>query len=186
MQEPARFPGTARGRIGFMSRQRRENRSTPATKICRRWPRFRQWVASCMDRTKASGRESLDSFTPGVHARTHGQTASPAFHPSDEGLSLGAPALPAGWATDSLQSDYRNTQLAWLVGENLRRGWPLLGPSRWTQAVRSASFMVIPSAHPLPSRLARFHRIQPQLPAAKDRRTERYDGKRDHYFQHAA
>ena len=42
------------------------------------------------------------------------------------------------------------------------------------------------SSDPSPAVLARFHPTLPWVPAAMSCRTERYDGKRDLHFQHAA
>ena len=157
MREPARFRRTAHGRIGFMSTQRRESR---------------QWAGSSMDAANGSWCLDRDSVTLCAHARAHGQTASPAFS--------------AGLATNSLRSDHRNTQLVRLVGESVRCGWPPLGLSCRTQAVPSAFIKVILSAHPFPPGLARLLRACLQLLAARGRRAERCDGKRNLYFQHAA
>ena len=131
-------------------------------------PENRPWVASRMDTAKGTGRQNRDSVTLYASARTRGLTAWL--------------ALPARWAINSLQSDHHNTQLVRLVG----RGWLLLGLGRRTQAVPSAFIQVILSAQPHPSSFARLHRALSQLPAARGRRTERCDGKRNLYFQYAA
>jgi hypothetical protein len=90
--------------------------------------------------------------------------------------------LPKAWlATKSLQSDYLFAQLATFVEQDIRRGSPPIGTTNASADFRSS----FPLA-PLPSVLATVHPSLPNHPAGKCRWTERYDGKRDLYFQHAA
>jgi len=89
-------------------------------------------------------------------------------------------------ATNSLQSDHRNTQLVRLVLLNIRRGSPPPGAESHAVAVTSKSFGSSISHIPSLSGSARLHHSLPRVPAARSSRTERYDGKRDLYLQHAA
>ena len=147
------------GRIGFMSTQRRGNR----------WQRISCRVC-------------------------HGVTKQACFTPA-KGYALQtakvktAPPLTAGLATNSLQSDYRTTQLVQpvrLVLQATRLSSPPSMAGRCAVAgspsVRRSSLPPIPS----PSVLVRLHPALPQFPVADRRWTERYDGKRDLYFLHAA
>jgi hypothetical protein len=164
---PARSGWIAPGRIGFMSTQRRENRSTPATGACRRGPRYRSRPTGCMERAEDFGKKSQTPNSRLNHASTSG------------GMAL------AKLATNSLLSDYRNTPLVRLVPMDIRRGSPPPGADRRAQKpirVRLTGLPAIPS----PSGLARLRPSLPRVPAASSCRTERYDGKRDLYLQHAA
>jgi len=84
-------------------------------------------------------------------------------------------------ATNSLQSDRLFAQLAPFVEQDIRRGSPPIGTANPLADFRSS----FPLA-PIPSVLATTHPSLPNHPAGKCRWTERYDGKRDLYFQHAA
>ena len=168
------------GRIGFMSTQRRENR----------WQR-----TSCTQRAETSsilGDESLSlvwkvsgNASPGPVAQ-HGRanatvgTAPIRFHPSDNDPSPGAP----DWsATNSLQSEYSNLQLA---RQNIRRSSPPsgagCGAAFATLATHRSSLPRIPS----PSGFVCLHPTLPQFPAGKCRWTERYDGKGNLHLLYAA
>jgi hypothetical protein len=90
--------------------------------------------------------------------------------------------LFAAWlATNSLQPDHLFAQLAPFVEQDIRRGSP---PTR--KPNRPAGFRSSHRLTPIPSALATVHPSLPNYPAGKCRWTERYDGKRDLYFQHAA
>jgi hypothetical protein len=80
------------GRIGFMSTQRREIRSTPATNTSRRGPRDRWQHMSCTESALSAGHSSLGQTAPYYHASASGGTAPP--------------EVPARLATNSLQSDH--------------------------------------------------------------------------------
>ena len=157
------------GRIGFMSTQRRENR----------WRR-----TGCTRRIGLSENFFWGSKAQCGSVNASGGTAPPGipacFHPSDENPSLGAPE----WlATNSLHLGYRIVQL---VLQDLRHSSPPfgtgLGGETGTPATHGASLPHISS----PSCLTRLHPTLPQVPAAKCRWAERYDGKRNLYLQHAA
>ena len=91
----------APGRIGFMSTQRRESR----------WRHI-----DCSDCAEVLGRSIPDPQTGRVRANASGGTAPPifsaSFHPSDEDLSLGAPAR---LATNSLQLGFGIVRLVQFV-----------------------------------------------------------------------
>ena len=127
----------------------------------------------CMEREGSTGVSNSAPLARYGHARNSGGTAALGFS-------------PASLATNSLQSDYRSTRLVRLVPLNIRRGSPPPGAGRRAAAVTlksfGSSFPHIPCS-PGPTRL---HPPLPWVPAASSCRTERYDGKRDMHFQHAA
>ncbi len=132
---PARFRWTAPGRIGFMSRQRGEKRSSR-----------RAWLAAggCTAASPKAGWPQLSG---------HG---SPHFE-------AGSARLVGVWPRVLA----RCVQIA-----------ACRPPHQRTQ--------VVPSAHPWPPGCACFHLSLPRFPAALRCRTERYDGKRNLHFLHAA
>jgi hypothetical protein len=147
------------GRIGFMSKQRRENRWRPA---------------SCMERARAFGLSSPAPLARILHAHANGGTAPPVF--------------PAWLATNSLQADYLASQLVRLVRQNTRQ-YSRSSPSPGTVSRLAAATALYWSSFPpisSSSDRVRLHPSLPQVPAASGCRTERYDGKRDLYLQHAA
>jgi hypothetical protein len=165
-----------------MSTQKRENRYRPATETCRMGPRFRWHRLICTER--AGGRGTI---VPTPFARY-----------SCAGSSGGtAPLLTAFWsfwvrlATIFLHADKSN-------GQRVRPAFPAertaspppLGASRpqFWHGARGASVSPRSSLPPIPfpSGPACLHLTLPQSPAAYQRRAERYDGKRDLYFLHAA
>jgi hypothetical protein len=149
----------------IMSTQRREVHFTLATAICR--------VVACLGSRLLSRK---------VRASRRGASfsGSPAQSLAGDAENRTAPpAIPARTATNSLRLDDCDQQPA----------RPCLGspPSndateRWPRPQRSLTCGPI---H-FPAVSSRFHRALPWAPAAKCRRTERYDGKRDLHFQHAA
>lgn len=132
---PARSGWIAPGRIGFMSTQRRENRSTPATKRFRGEGWFVSNPAVHHDRgrlrnaSRPAGRlerdgQNQNSMAQFKQVRATGNAAPPvdlAFHHTEELISLGTPAAT------SLQSDCCNNTLAGLAPLGARRGQPPLG-----------------------------------------------------------
>jgi hypothetical protein len=166
------------GRIGFMSTQRRETGSSPATRICRRGARYRRQRTTCKKSDGENGPIGLSSIARHRRAEACAGTAPP--------KNL------ARLATNSLLSDLR---IAWLVrfvrlvqifllGTHF--GSPPLaagsGTANCTPAPHELSFPPIPS----PSGFATFHLTLPQIPAGKRRWAEGYDGQRDLHLQHAA
>jgi hypothetical protein len=145
-------------RQGFMSAQRRENRSQLSNQ---------SMLAGAMARIARQG---------WVAHSGGGRTAPPGswvrFRCSDKNQSL--------WnlvATKSLRSDHRFTRLLRIVRLDIHCG---LGraSTRPPESFRSSPPPIL-----LPSP---FHPALPQIPAGRRRRAERYDGKRDLYFLHAA
>ena len=88
-------------------------------------------------------------------------------------------------STNSLRSDRRNQQRVRLVVLFVRHGSPPLRQAAQAEAVSQASFRAFAQTRPCRLR-ARLHPALPRVPAAMNGRTERYDGKRDLHFQHAA
>jgi hypothetical protein len=143
-----------RGRIGFMSTQRRENR----------WQR-----TSCTESAEQSGHTS-----PGLSALFHCADAtvgtappgsSAGFHPSDKSLSQGAPE----WlATNSLQSDHRTIQLVRpvrFVNQTSRRGSPPFRAGRRVATGTPANHASSLPRIPTPSGSDCLHPTLPQAPA---------------------
>lgn len=172
-----------------MSTQRRENRSTPATTTCRRGPRYRRQRTRCAESDGASRLEGLASSAWYDRAAANGGTARPiisaCFDPSDQSWSPGWKRL----ATNSLQLDYRMVRLVWLGVHDFRHGTrssPPLGVGRSVDPGTPATHRLFLSFTPSPSGFARIHPSSPFDPAGQCRWTERYDGKRNMHFQHAA
>ena len=180
---PARSRWTARpAGQGFMSTRRRENR----------WRR-----TSCTGRARASGEAIPSPIARRGGADAIGGTAPPGipvYSPSGKSLSPGTPAnsldgknlsfRPPAWlATNSPQSGYRIVQF---VRQELRHGSPPFGAgpgaATGTAATHGSDLPHIPS----PSGHARLHLTSPRDLAGRRRQAERYDGKRNLYFQHAA
>jgi hypothetical protein len=166
-----------------MSTQRRANRMR---------------TAGCME--SAGSVELLSSAFSAQfdHAHASGGTApvgffTSRFQPIDKAIAevpfrvVASLGTPEQLATNSLQSDYRNTQPVRLVSLSIRRS--SLPPGACVHraaAVTLKSFGSSFSHTPSSSCLARLHLSLPRVPAALSCWTERYDGKRDMYFQHAA
>jgi hypothetical protein len=164
---PAWSRWIARGRIGFMSTQRREDRNSSATTIRRRGFWSRLWLATCKDRVCSLGSTTPTPPARNLHAIATGRTAPPVMLPTSE-------------ATNSLPSDYQSQQPARL----LRLYSPPPG-----KAIARRPLLERPRVYPptpLSAVSAFLHPALPRVPAALCRRTERYDGKRDLHFKHAA
>ena len=158
---PARSGWIAPGRIGFMSTQRRECRI----------PRSRSRLTVCMEQAQWFG---LKSPTP-----------VPQFARALAGAGMAPPSFSAGLAALALQSDHRNTQLARLAPFSFFRASAPPGAGSRARKPSRLCFQGHPH-RPSLSCLARLHPSLPRVPTALGCRTERYDGKRDMYLQHAA
>jgi hypothetical protein len=156
------------GRIGFMSTQRRENRSVQATAICRVGFRCR-WRTGSRHREGAVGRLSPAPVTRYGQAHANGLTAQP--------------QASVVFATDSLHKD---RHIVRLVRQDVCSGTKPLWKCRSTQAGPPAAHRYPRSLLSLLSGNAPLHVTLPQAPAGRRRWAERYDGKRDLYFKHAA
>ena len=97
--------------------------------------------------------------------------------------------LPEWLATNSLQSDSRMVKFVWLVPRNIRHSSrsspPLWNGNRSVSGIPATHVALLPHI-PFSSGFARLHPTLPHDPAGQCRWTERYDGKRDMHFQHAA
>lgn len=91
---------------------------------------------------------------------------------------------PEWVAANSPRSDRRNLQSIRLVVLLVRHGSPPLRQAAKRRPVLKRSSG--DSLNSSPAVLARLHPSLPRVPAALHCRTERYDGKRDLHFQHAA
>jgi len=164
---PAWSRWIAPGRIGFMSTQRRKGRSTPTTETGRRSTRHGSRLALCKylaNRANRLGQANAVLLTWDFPASASGLTAY----------------LPAQAAPSTLQQDTRNQQ-------PVRSYCPGSPPVRQAAALRPyfdrlIGYPPIPS----PAVFARVHPTLPHVPAAFSCRTERYDGKGNLYFKHAA
>jgi hypothetical protein len=171
-----------------MSTQRREDRAAPTTKIRWQGRRSDMRLASCADRAGSSENEfptSLARSFPANAARRTAPPVTPALDPDPQPAHQGCVAGPPGMAaTNSLRSDHPNQQHAWPVQLDIRFGSPPL----WQPAARRPLRQLPSGAPPIPfpAVSARLHPTLPRVPAARSCWTERYDGKRDLHFKHAA
>ena len=148
---------------------------------------------SCMERAGVLRHICLSPVARYDHVRAKIGTAPPEklvrYRPNDQKPSSGAPE----WlATNSLLSDYRTKQLVRfvrIVQQDIRSSSVSSPPLRagdranfGTPATQRSSL----SHLPFPSGFARLHPTSPQFPAGSRRRAERYDGKGNLHFQHAA
>ena len=158
------------GRIWMMSTQRREARTTLAAKICRLGMRLGSWLRKRRDGVEGSENDSPRPSTQNFPAVAASRTVPP--------------EIPDRVTTNSLRSDQRNQQLARLAPLDIRLGSPPLGRALSQRSSGRCS----PDSTPIhfPAVSSRFHRALPWAPAALSCRTERYDGKRNLHFQHAA
>jgi hypothetical protein len=172
-----------------MSTQRREDRGAPTTKI--RWQerRSRLRLAICADRAGSLGNEFPTSPARSFPASVARRTAPPVDtvpypNPQEAQQQSWVAGFPGMAATNSLRSDHPTQQHAWPVQLNIRFGSPPL-----RQAAARRPLCSLPSGVPpihFPAVSARLHPTLPRVPAAKRCWTERYDGKRDLHFKHAA
>jgi hypothetical protein len=163
---PAWSRWIAPGRIGFMSTQRRDGRSAPTTETGRRSLRHGSRLAQRKDlanRANRLGQANAVSLTWDFPASASGLTAY----------------LPAMAARSTLQQDTRNQQ-------PVRFFCPGSPPVRQAAALRPFFDRFIGYPPIPPAVFAPFHPTLPHVPAAFGCRTERYDGKGNLYFQHAA
>ena len=130
-------------------------------------------LAHCKERVGSSGDRFPGSPARNFPAIAAGRTAPPA-------ISI----LPALAATNSLPSDHRKQQPVRLVFFDVRMGSPPLGKASTLRPKLERP----PGYPPIPffADRARFYPTLPRVPAALSCRTERYDGKRNLHFQHAA
>ena len=156
------------GRIGFMSTQRRENRIAQATAICC-WGFRCRWRSGSRHREGAVGRLCPAPVTRSGQAHAIGLTA----RPKDS----------AALVTDSLHKDH---PIVRLVRQDVCSGTKPLWKCRSTQAGPPAAHRYPLSLLSLLSGNAFLHVTLPQAPAGIRRWAERYDGKRDLHFKHAA
>lgn len=156
----------ALGRIGFMSTQRRASR----------WRRTNGTV-------RAEELEQICSASGTRYSRAvaHGGTA-PLM--SIVWLAYAWFHLIEWLVTNSLLSDL-------CFGMHVRLGIRSVSPPqggagrRWEAATQATHRSSLPHIATIPAR-TRLHPTLPQAPAGKRRWAERYDGKRNLYFQHAA
>jgi hypothetical protein len=164
---PAWSRWIAPGRIGIMSTQRRDSRWAPTTEIGRRSLRYGSRLAQGKDLANRS--KQANAVLP--------TWSFPAPNASDR-MVCPATHLPAMAARNPLQQDTRNQQHV----RSLCPGSPSLGRTARSSPLRLIGYPPIPS----PAIFARLHRTPPDVPAASRSRTERYDGKGNLYFKHAA
>jgi hypothetical protein len=164
---PAWSRWIASGRIGIMSTQRRDGRWAPTTEIGRRSLRYRSRLAQGRDLANRS--KQANAVLP-----TWSFSAPNAF----DRMVFPAAHLPAMAARNPLQQDTRNKQHV----RPLCPGSPPLGRAAGFGPLRLIGYPPIPS----PAVFARLHPTLPDVLAASGSRTERYDGKGNLYFKHAA
>ena len=168
---PAWSRWIAPGRIGFMSTQRRDGRSAPTTETGRRSLRHGSRLAQRKDlanRANRLGQANAVSLTWDFPASASGLTAY----------------FPAMAARSTLQQD---TRYDTSKQQPVRSFWPGSPPVRQAAALETFFDRLIGyPPTPSPAVFARVHPTLPHVPAAFGCRTERYDGKGNLYFQHAA
>ena len=175
---PAKAPeGCPARQVRFMSTQKRVNWDTPATKTRRRGPRYRSQPIKCTNRAGVGCIPLPGPIARYVYTVANGRTA---------------PLLSIFWsavawvATKFLLSDHPTRQLVRPVLMADRRGSPPpRARSRAALGKQASPRSSIPHIS-YPSGFGRVHPPLPQAPDGPSRRAERYDGKRDMYFQHAA
>jgi hypothetical protein len=154
----------------MMSTQRCEKRATLAMKI----RRMVAWLGSRLSRNGIRA-SKLEVKFPSLPAQSPTRKAERRKAPLER---------PVSAATNSLQTDSSSRHAAKRVGVSPRLGSP---PSEWCAEFASPRRSSLDLSTILfPAVNSRIDRTIPWAPAAKRRRTERYDGKRDLYFQHAA
>jgi hypothetical protein len=151
-----------------MSTQRWESHFAPTAEDC--WKGVTRDWRRLSDTACAENREQLEV------ARTAPNSSSPA-----EALTA-----PHWEATNSLQLDSFTSGYFELFAQEIRRGSPPVWETSRTVASLTASRRSSLPLIPRPSVLEPLHPALPQFPAANRGRTERYDGKRNLHFQHAA
>jgi hypothetical protein len=166
-----------------MSTQRRANRTTRAIENDRAGIR-RRWFRGCRGRTGISIPETRtgSALASGITAPLMSifWLAWIWLHTSDE---LSQDATTDRVATDSLYSDRRFVTFAGLGSHSSS---PPLGAGDSRLSVpRGTHRSYLPHIPTLPVRSHLRHSL-PHAPAGLVRWAERYDGKRDLYFQHAA
>ena len=154
--------GSPARQVRFMSTQKREHRSQRTR---------------CRDRAGAGYIPIPAAIARYVCAAAHGRTAPL--------MSILCSAL-AWVATAFLRSDHHIGQLVRPVMKADRCGSPPPGVRHRAVLGKQASPRSSLPHTPYPSGLARLHPPLPQAPDGHRRRAERYDGKRDMYFQHTA
>ncbi len=161
--------GTESGRIEFMSTQRREDR----------WQR-----TTCTACVRASGGSGDWTWLREWNAVGHRDPAPvPQAGRADASGVTASPSVRAWLATNSLQLDPSFGQL---VQQDIRLGLPpaRAGSRAATGVPATRRLSLLPIS--IPPGFVWLHLTPPQAPAATGRWTERQDGKRDLYFQHAA
>jgi len=157
-----------------MSTQRRDGRSAPTTETGRRSMRHGSRLALCKDRANRFEQANAALLT----------WSFPAANASGRVICLAA-HLPAIAAPNTLQQ--QDTRSDVRSGQPVRSYCPGSPPVRQA-AVLSPFFNAYPPI-PSPAVFARVHPTLPHVPVARRGgpcRTERYDGKGNLYFKHAA
>jgi hypothetical protein len=126
-------------------------------------------------------RTSCTGRTDDVRKAFSGSIARRDFTDASGGTA--PPDFPEWLATNSLQLGFRIVQL---VPQDLRHGSPPFGAGSGA-ATGTPATHGIPLRHiTFPSGSALLHPTLPRVPAGSRRWAERYDGKRNLYFQYAA
>jgi hypothetical protein len=167
---PARSGWIAPGRIGFMSTQRRENRPTQVTESHRGGPFRRQSLYRTTDRKERANGSAKDGQIPVARFGDSNAGGTTAADTRSHKLSaIGSPQYSTGSACSFNHVPRIALLTAW---RRMHQAVPFASPGY--------------SEYFSPSLPARLHPILPRVTAAYRCRTERYDGKRDLYIQHAA
>ena len=177
-----------------MSTQRREDRATLSTEDGRGAEWSVSWFARSKDRAGILGKAFPSSAARSLAANRLSSAAALAELPiviPDKTLWLG---IAEQAATNSLRSDRRNEVPVRPSNSHperqsaFRMGRPFGSPPVGQAAARRPLVQHLSGDLPMPSSAesARLYPTLPRVPAAIGCRTERYDGKGNLHFKHAA
>ena len=161
-----------------MSTQRRESHSTPPTE-----DGWNGALENWRELSDIAGAKNCNSLDVAIFAL---EGNSPAMALERFRRIGNAQTAPQWDATNSLQPGGCTSQPAGHVARRIRRGSPPFWATDRSIFRTAYSCLLSLSLIPSPPVAQEFHPALPQFPAAKGNRTERYDGKRDLHFQHAA
>ena len=151
-----------------MSTQRRYGRRAPTTEFDRRSLRHDSRLAHC--KVHRANRSELANAVPPTWSLPAANASGQMEH------------LPVIAARNTLRQDTRNQQHV----RSFCPGSPPLGRAAGFSPFQLIGYLLGYPAIPSPAIFARLHPTLPDVPAALGSRTERYDGKGNLYFKHAA
>jgi len=166
--------------VWMMSTQRREERSTLATVIRRVGLWMRSLTPAALAQRATRRREArLSSAFAGCKVKSTAHASLGSKFPADVDPRKATKAPPSPITANSLLTEIRDQQPDCICPGVSRPGQAsaFRPPLQRSSGYRPLHF---------PAFRAFVHPALPRVPVAVCNRTERYDGKRDLYFQHAA